>query len=118
MSHGRKVNDTLEFRHGPKSIIQPGSLLIVLLSEQARSYELKVAEEMKGYGAKVLLITASKDADTAFADYIFETGGSMLSDEARCVLYLPFIQYFGYYTALKKGVNPDHPRNLMQIVTI
>lgn len=109
---------TLEFRHGPKSVVEPGTLVCVLLSEQARAYELKVAQEMQEYGAYVLLITAEAGEDTAFADGVFEVGGKQLSDEARTVLYLPALQYLGYYTALGKGVDPDSPRNLTQVVKI
>lgn len=109
---------TMEFRHGPKSVVEKGSFVCVLVSERARSHELKVAEEMKQYGATVLLVTAKAGEDTAFADHVFETGGESLSDEARSVLYLPLLQYFGYYTAMKKGVDPDHPRNLTQVVKI
>ncbi|WP_306299308.1 SIS domain-containing protein [Paenibacillus sp. MY03] len=109
---------TLEFRHGPKSIVEPGTLVCLLVSEQARAYELKVAEEMKEYGASVLLLTAAKGEDTAFADEVFEIGAVYLSDEARAVLYLPLLQYIGFYTALQRGVDPDHPRNLTQVVTI
>ncbi|RXZ82703.1 SIS domain-containing protein [Paenibacillaceae bacterium] len=110
--------NTLEFRHGPKSIVEPGTLVCLLVSEHARSYELKVAEEMKAYGATVLLIVAAAGEDTAFADAVYEVGGTSLSDEARAVLYLPPLQYFGYYTALKRQVDPDHPRNLTQVVII
>lgn len=109
---------TLEFRHGPKSIIEPGSLVVLLLSESARSYELKVAEEMKGYGAHVLVLTARKGEDTAFADTVFEVGGAELSDEARAVLYMPLLHYVGFWTAVGKGVDPDEPRNLTQVVKI
>ncbi|GIP37266.1 glucosamine--fructose-6-phosphate aminotransferase [Paenibacillus sp. J31TS4] len=109
---------TLEFRHGPKSVVDPGTLVCVLVSEQARSYELKVAEEMKAYGAHVVLITARQGDDTAFADTVFEIGGASLSDEARSALYLPFLQYLGYYTALGRNVDPDHPRNLTQVVIL
>lgn len=109
---------TLEFRHGPKSVVDSGTLVVLLLSEGARAYELKVAEEMKGYGATVLLVTASAGVDTAFADAVFQLGGGELSDEARGVLYLPPLQYFGYYTAIKLNVDPDNPRNLTQVVKI
>ncbi len=109
---------TLEFRHGPKSIVEPGTLICLLLSESARSYEVKVAEEMKAYGATVLIVTAEKGSDTDFADAVFEVGGRSLTDEARSVLYLPVLQYIGYYTALKNNVDPDHPRNLTQVVKI
>ncbi|GAB6988425.1 SIS domain-containing protein [Paenibacillus pini] len=109
---------TLEFRHGPKSVIEPGTMVCVLLSESARAFELKVAEEMQAYGAYVVLITAEKGEDTSFADLVFEVGGSSLSDEARAVLYMPLVQYIGYYTALREGRNPDSPRNLTQVVKI
>lgn len=73
---------------------------------------------MKAYGAFVLLVTTAKGEDTSFADAVFELGGGSLSDEARAVLYLPLLQYLGFYTAMKKGVDPDHPRNLTQVVKI
>lgn len=109
---------TLEFRHGPKSVVDKGTLVVLLVSEHARSYELKVVQEMQAYGATVLLITAQANEDTSFADGVFEVGGSNLSDEARSVLYLPPLQYLGYYTAIKLNIDPDHPRNLTQVVTI
>ncbi|MFC7681615.1 SIS domain-containing protein [Paenibacillus sp. GCM10028914] len=109
---------TLEFRHGPKSIVEPGTLVILLLSETARSYELKVAEEMKGYGAHVLVLTSREGEDTAFADSVFEIGGADVSDEARAVMYLPLLHYVGFWTAVNKGVDPDEPRNLTQVVKI
>lgn len=109
---------TLEFRHGPKSIIEPGSLVVLLLSEQARPYEVKVAQEMQGYGAKVLVITAAAGDDLSFADYVFDTRSAHLDDNARVVAYLPLLQFLGYYSALSKNVNPDEPRNLTQVVKI
>jgi glutamine---fructose-6-phosphate transaminase (isomerizing) len=109
---------TMEFRHGPKSIVEPGTIVCLLLSETARSYELKVAEEMKAYGAEVVIITAEAGGDTAFADLVIEVGAKNASDEARSVLYLPAVQFIGFYSALGKGVNPDEPRNLTQVVQI
>ncbi|MVO98563.1 SIS domain-containing protein [Paenibacillus lutrae] len=109
---------TLEFRHGPKSIVDSGTLVCLLLSESTREYELQVAREMKDYGAQVLLITAKRGDDTDFADLVIEVGGAKVSDEARSVLYLPAVQYNGYYSAMKLGLNPDDPRNLTQFVQI
>jgi glucosamine--fructose-6-phosphate aminotransferase (isomerizing) len=109
---------TLEFRHGPKSIVDPGTLVVLILSERARNYEVQVAKEMQQYGAFVLVVTAQAGEDTSFADAVFEVGGAELDDDARSVLYLPALQYLGYYTAMKKGVDPDNPRNLTQVVVI
>jgi len=109
---------TLEFRHGPKSIVEPGTLVVAFVSEAARAYELKVAEEMKGYGATVLLLVERSGDDTAFADETFVVGGAGVGDAARASAYMPLVQYLGYYTALKRGLDPDHPRNLTQVVKI
>jgi glucosamine--fructose-6-phosphate aminotransferase (isomerizing) len=109
---------TLEFRHGPKSIVEPGTLVCLLLSEQARAYELKVAKEMQEYGAFVVVLTAKQAKDTDFADAVLEIGEADASDDARSMLYMPALQYLGYYTALQRGVNPDSPRNLTQVVKI
>lgn len=109
---------TLEFRHGPKSIIDAQSQVVLLLSDSARAYELKVARELKGYGATVVILTSAAGNDTEFADHVIELGGAVLGDEARSVLYLPWLQYNGYYTSMKLGLNPDDPRNLTQFVEI
>jgi glucosamine--fructose-6-phosphate aminotransferase (isomerizing) len=109
---------TLEFRHGPKAIVDEGTCIIVLLSELAREQELKVAAEMKEYGAYVVLVTASAGADTTFADQVLELGLPDVSDEARSILYLPLLQYYGTFTAVKLGLNPDHPKNLTQVVVL
>ena len=109
---------TLEFRHGPKSVIDRGSCIVLLLSETTRAAELKVAAEMKEYGAYVVVVTACAGHDTAFADEVFEVGLQDISDEARSVAYMPLLHYLGMYTSLKKGLNPDQPRNLTQIVRI
>jgi len=78
--------NTLEFRHGPKSIVDSGTLVCLMVSERARSYELKVAQEMQDYGATILLLTAISGSDTDFADAVFQIGGAELDDESRCVL--------------------------------
>ncbi|MDK8182695.1 SIS domain-containing protein [Paenibacillus sp. UMB4589-SE434] len=109
---------TLEFRHGPKSIVDADTQVILLLSEQARDYELKVAKEMKQYGASIVLVAAREGEETQFADCVMNIGHAELMDDARSVLYLPFVQYNGYYTAVARGLNPDDPRNLTQFVSI
>ncbi|MNY73313.1 glucosamine--fructose-6-phosphate aminotransferase [compost metagenome] len=73
---------------------------------------------MKAYGAHVVIITSHASEETAFADVVFEVGLPEISDEARSILYLPLLQYYGFYTAIKKGLDPDNPRNLTQVVKI
>ncbi len=109
---------TLEFRHGPKSIVDSHTCVVVLVSEQSRAEELKVAREMQEYGAHVVVVAAAEGADASFADTFVETGLPEVSDEARATAALPFLQYYGFYTALKRGNDPDHPRNLAKVVIL
>src|SRR5207302_7223423 len=52
---------TLEFRHGPKSIVSPKTLLFLLLSDQGYDSECDVLQEMKGLGATILTIDNHAD---------------------------------------------------------
>jgi glucosamine 6-phosphate synthetase-like amidotransferase/phosphosugar isomerase protein len=51
------------------------------------------------------------------ADFLVEvpTGGPEWSRLAACI---PWGQLLGLYTGLKKGLNPDSPRHLSQVVIL
>jgi len=44
------------------------------------------------------------------------TLGVRLSDEARCLLYVPFAQALAYHRAIGAGLDPDFPRDLTYAV--
>src|SRR5438045_8469733 len=54
-SYGQSFH-TLEFRHGPKSITAPETLVTFLLSESGYQSELEVLEAIKGLGATTVAI--------------------------------------------------------------
>jgi len=97
----------LEFRHGPKSMVTNKTVVVGMLSESGREYEEKVLDEMKGIGATIFSI-GEKNADISFE--------SDLPEVIRNILYLPLLQVMAYYRSLKKGLNPDKPRNLSTVV--
>ena len=99
----------LEFRHGPVSMITPGSLIIGLVSQTNHSREKTVLSEMAAKGASVLTM-AEQDADVAF-----ESG----LDERLCgIFYLPAGQLIALERALAKGLDPDQPNNLTAVVRL
>jgi len=109
---------TLEFRHGPMSIVDEDMLIIFFISEHARAEELALLKEMKRLGAKTLVITEAADIEIQkAANYMVELK-SGLSDYARLILYMPVVQLLGYYTAVAKGLDPDKPKNLTQVVVL
>ncbi|MGQ0602600.1 MAG: SIS domain-containing protein [Anaerolineales bacterium] len=99
----------LEFRHGPKSMVTPTTLIVGLVSETNRAHEMAVLEEMRAEGARTLTL-AERDADVSFA--------SGVSEAARTLLALPAGQLLAYERALRNGLNPDRPHNLNRVVTL
>lgn len=99
----------LEFRHGPKSLVTPETLVIGLLSGVHDAIEQPVLNEMAAYGGQVLSF-GETGAKMTFA--------SGLDELARCLLPLPAIQWFACERALAQGYDPDHPRNLTAVISL
>ncbi len=105
----------LEFRHGPKSMVAPGTLIVALLSDSAYDQEVKVLEEMHGLGATILAFVEKEEGVPA--DYVVELQ-SGLPGLPRAVLQLPILQLMAFHRALAKGLNPDRPANLDAVVRL
>jgi glucosamine--fructose-6-phosphate aminotransferase (isomerizing) len=109
---------TLEFRHGPKSIVGPETLLVFLLSERGYAAESDVLEEMKSLGGTTMVVAnRASERVTAAADILVE----LSVDGPELVQLAPSLvpgQLLGLYTGLKKGLDPDSPRNLSRAVVL
>jgi glucosamine--fructose-6-phosphate aminotransferase (isomerizing) len=106
----------MEFRHGPKSMVNDHTLVIGLVSDAVRDREVAVLREMRGFGARVLAIAEEgTSADLGGADFVIPLR-SGLPETARGVLYLPLLQLMAYHRAMAKGLDPDRPRNLDAVV--
>lgn len=109
---------TLEFRHGPKSIVSAETLLVFLLSETGYDVECDVVEEVKRLGGTTLVIANRADARArAAADLLIEFSFD-LPELARLAPYLFAAQLLGLYTGLGKNLDPDHPPNLSRVVLL
>jgi glutamine---fructose-6-phosphate transaminase (isomerizing) len=106
----------MEFRHGPMSMVNDHTLIVGLLSEAGRDYELAVLREMRAKGAQTLVLAEHPvPEDAANYQVIFQ---SQLPETSRSVLYLPVLQLLGYYRAIKNGQDPDQPHNLTAVVVL
>ena len=108
----------LEFRHGPMSVADEGSLIVCLVSDSQQAAEVKVLQDMKRLGARTLVITEdSTSVDWSGMDYVvsLKTG---LDEWDRGAIYLPLIQWIAYYRARAKGLDPDHPVNLSAVIEL
>jgi glutamine---fructose-6-phosphate transaminase (isomerizing) len=99
----------LEFRHGPKAMVTPSTLIVGLLSQKNYEPENAVLEDMRTLGARVLAI-GEREGDIVF--------GSGLEEAAVTPLYLGPGQLLALERALSKGLNPDRPHNLDSVVKL
>jgi glutamine---fructose-6-phosphate transaminase (isomerizing) len=110
---------TLEFRHGPKSIVAPETLLVFLLSEQRRQAECDMLEEMKALGGTTLVIANHADKRArAAADLLVDLPIEAAPEITTLAPMLVTGQLLGLYTGLKKNLDPDSPRNLSRAVIL
>jgi glucosamine--fructose-6-phosphate aminotransferase (isomerizing) len=113
-----QVFHSLEFRHGPKSIVRPDTLLIFFLSEHGYKAECDLLEEMKSLGATTMVIANQANARVrAAADLLVELQ-LPLPELARLAPALVPGQLLALFTGLKKGLNPDTPRYLSRAVIL
>ena len=117
LSYGQSFH-TLEFRHGPKSIVSKETLIMFLLSESGFKSEVEVLEEIKALGGTTMVVANNANERVrAAADLLIELD-TKVTELARLPLYLPAHQLMGLYTGLKKGLDPDNPRNLSRVVLL
>jgi glucosamine--fructose-6-phosphate aminotransferase (isomerizing) len=113
-----QVFHSLEFRHGPKSIAGPETLITFLVSETSYDAEVELLEEMKALGAATMVIANRVESRAQRAsDFAIELG--LQSPEyARIAAFAIWGQLYGVYYGLKKGLNPDSPKNLTRVVEL
>lgn len=109
---------TLEFRHGPKSIVGPETLLIFLLSTQGYDAECDVLQEIKRLGGTTMAVANRADRRARAASDLLIELDFELPDLVSLAPYVFAGQLTGLYTGLKKGLDPDNPRNLTRVVVL
>jgi len=74
--------------------------------------------EMKARGASIISVIQKNDDDmSSLSDHTF-TVPSEVEPEFSIIPYVVPLQLFSYYMALRKGYDPDKPRNLAKSVTV
>ena len=107
-----------ELKHGPISLIEEGTLVISVLTQQDL-FEKTVSNmaECKSRGAYIMGLTSYGNysvEDTAdFTAYVPKTDPLF----AASLAVVP-LQLLGYYISVAKGLDVDKPRNLAKSVTV
>jgi tagatose-6-phosphate ketose/aldose isomerase len=108
------ISDTpLGFRHGPKTIVNGRSLVVVLLCNDpyTRRYEVDLLKELRadGVAARVLALTAQPVQERQHADDVALSCAGTASDLALCLPYVVFAQSLAFMQSLSLGLKPDVP---------
>lgn len=115
LSDGQVVaihDSPLGFRHGPKTIVDDQTLVVVLLSNdpQARRYDLDLLRELRADRRAGRVLALDARADDAIGDDAFVfTGAHDAQDLELALPYIVFCQSFAYLRSLSLGVRPDTP---------
>jgi len=102
-------DSSLGFRHGPKTIVTPRTLVVVFVSNDplTRLYDLDIIEELRADGrcGAVVVIAAQ---DTSGATLLVENAAD-LADADLLFPYITFAQLYGLHCSLRLGRTPDQP---------
>ena len=102
-------DSSLGFRHGPKTIVNPRTLVVVFVSNDplTRLYDLDIIEELRGDGVcGAVLAIAAQDAPGAVLGI---AGGAGLADVDLLFPAIVPAQLFGLHCSLRQGRTPDRP---------
>jgi glucosamine--fructose-6-phosphate aminotransferase (isomerizing) len=95
----------LEFRHGPMSVCEPGVIVAGILGGPAEEDERRVLDESAELGATPFVLGP-------------EGPGAELAATARLPLSLHVLQALALGIAVRRGLDPEAPRHLEQVVVI
>lgn len=106
----------LGFRHGPKSIIDDSTLIVMYINGDTytRKYEMDLLKEMyaERKGNKVVAVMTKSDIEEVvdFVDYHITFEIDKMQDNAICgIAYILFAQLLATYKSLSFDITPDNP---------
>ena len=104
----------LGFRHGPKVVITPGTLVVYFLSNvtYVQQYELDLIRSLHAIttGGKTLVVGNPKDESLPF-HFIIKCNSDLdcVPEEFLAIAYVVPAQIIGFYKSVALGLSPDVP---------
>ena len=108
-----------ESKHGFISVVEDGyPVVFVAPKDEAYTKIIGNVMEMKARGAKIIsLVDEGNGEITQLSDETLKLPSGIPSLLTPIVYIIP-LQLFAYYMSVRKGYNPDFPRNLAKSVTV
>jgi len=105
---------TLEFRHGPKVLLSPHTLVIAFVSAAEQAYVKMLLEEIEEADARVLVIS-DHPIESDMQQLNFR---SDLKEIFQPVLFAHTTQQLAFWRASARGLDPDSPPHLVRTVKL
>jgi glucosamine--fructose-6-phosphate aminotransferase (isomerizing) len=108
-----------ESKHGPIALVQQGyPVIFVAPNDETRNRLVGNIMEMKARRAQIVAVVEKGDEELeSLSDEVFVIPLGV-EPEFSTMAYIVPLQLFSYYMALRKGYDPDKPRNLAKSVTV
>jgi glucosamine--fructose-6-phosphate aminotransferase (isomerizing) len=105
-----------EFKHGPLSIIEKGYPVIFVTNKNEKDMVISHINEVSCRNGTVITIAQGHEDLKKYTDEFIEVPQShyLLTP----ILNTIPLQLLAYYMSVKKGINPDFPRNLSKTLTV
>jgi tagatose-6-phosphate ketose/aldose isomerase len=106
------AESTLGFRHGPKSMVDGSTLVVVMLSNApyTRAYDLDLLEELRrdGRAGGILALSGTADGRPP-GEHLLFAGMDGASDLELSLLHVIVAQCYALAESLARGLRPDAP---------
>ncbi|MGI3900377.1 MAG: SIS domain-containing protein [Janthinobacterium lividum] len=99
---------TMEYRHGPISLVDAKTFAVLLYNPETRDEEAKLTAELRAKGAVVAGFGGPGDLEVGLDDV----------SEVRALVALPALQILGERVAELRGLDTVAPRHLSKVVVL
>lgn len=108
-----------ELKHGFLALVEKGTPVFVVATQKSLiDKTLNAASEAASRGAKIILAT-QEDMETKDIKNLFKTIKLQdFKEDLMPMVAIYSFQMLSYLTSIKRGINPDKPRNLAKSVTV
>ncbi|WP_338600293.1 glutamine--fructose-6-phosphate transaminase (isomerizing) [Sulfolobus tengchongensis] len=102
-----------ESKHGPIALIEKGFPVIFINTGELVDELEKNLQEMKARGATTYSINVNERLNFSDNEIVIKSDGRLAE-----IIIAPIVQLIAYYAAVRRGYDPDKPRNLAKTVTV
>lgn len=108
-----------ELKHGFLALVDNTSIIFVIATQkELLDKTLNGAHEGSARGAKIIVVSNLDISKDKLVDVYMHIKLKNESVDIMPMVAIKFFQWLAYFTSVKKGLNPDKPRNLAKSVTV